>query len=263
MREIRQSADGWLVIGAACTMNQVGLHPLVRRAIRPAGRRPAIRSPRTSSATGRPSAATAATPAPPPTPRPRCYCLEAVAEILRPRTARGACRSTTSSPGPGARRSRPGEFLTGIHLPASRRPIGRRVQQARPDEDRRYLDGQRGGVIARLSTRIRSRHPGGSRSAQSVRPPCARRRPRPSSQRMRRRQGVAPRGRTGRGSRPADRRHPRQRRLPPGDGARAGSPRHRDACWRRSDSQGAPPTAGGRGMKHRISIHGQRRALRP
>ncbi len=29
MREIRTSPDGWLMIGAACSMNQVGLHPTV------------------------------------------------------------------------------------------------------------------------------------------------------------------------------------------------------------------------------------------
>ena len=115
MREIRQSQDGWLVIGAACTMNQVALHPLVQARyglLAQACNSVASYQLRNRATVGgnccnaSPAADTA----------PALYCLDAVAEIFGPDGARRVPIADFFV-GPGRSALRLGEFLTAIHLP--------------------------------------------------------------------------------------------------------------------------------------------------
>ena len=115
MREIRVSAGGWLVIGAACTMNQVGLHPLVaeRYGVLAEGCNSVASYQLRNRATiggnccnASPAADTA----------PALLCLDAVAEIFGPGGARRVAIGDFFT-GPGRTALQRGEFLTGIHLP--------------------------------------------------------------------------------------------------------------------------------------------------
>jgi CO/xanthine dehydrogenase FAD-binding subunit len=115
MREIRSSPDGWLVIGAACTMNQVGLHPLVceRYDVLAQGANSVASYQLRNRATiggnccnASPAADTA----------PALLCLEAVAEVFGPEGARRIPIDEFFT-GPGRAAIHKGEFLTGIHLP--------------------------------------------------------------------------------------------------------------------------------------------------
>jgi CO/xanthine dehydrogenase FAD-binding subunit len=120
MSEIRQSADCWLVIGAACTMNQVAAHPVVQRQytlLAQACNSVASYQLRNRATVGgnccnaSPAADTA----------PALYCLEAVAETYGPYGTRRIPIQGFFA-GPGRTILGPGEFLTSIHLPPS--PIG-------------------------------------------------------------------------------------------------------------------------------------------
>jgi CO/xanthine dehydrogenase FAD-binding subunit len=120
MSAIRQSADGWLLIGAACTMNQVAAHPLVQRhysLLVEACNSVASYQLRNRATIGgnccnaSPAADTA----------PALYCLEAMAEIYGPSGARRIPIQEFFT-GPGRTALLSGEFLTAIHLPPS--PIG-------------------------------------------------------------------------------------------------------------------------------------------
>ena len=115
MRDIHLSEDGWLVIGAACTMNQVGLHPLVveRYGVLSEGCNSVASYQLRNRATmggnccnASPAADTA----------PALLCLDAVAEIFGPC---GVRRVTIHDffTGPGRTVLQRGEFLSGIHLP--------------------------------------------------------------------------------------------------------------------------------------------------
>lgn len=115
MQEIHLSPDGWLVIGAACTMNQVAAHPLVRAhydLLAQACNSVASYQLRNRATIGgnccnaSPAADTA----------PALYCLDAVAETYGPA---GARRIPIASffVGPGRTALQPGEFLTSLHLP--------------------------------------------------------------------------------------------------------------------------------------------------
>lgn len=115
MREIRQSPDGWLVIGAACTMNQVAGHPLVRASyglLAQACESVASYQLRNRATVGgnccnaSPAADTA----------PALYCLDAVAETYGPDGGR-RIPIAQFFVGPGKTALRPGEFLTALHLP--------------------------------------------------------------------------------------------------------------------------------------------------
>ncbi len=115
MREIRVSDDGWLVIGAACTMNQVGLHPLVveHYGVLAEGCNSVASYQLRNRATvggnccnASPAADTA----------PALLCLDAVAEIFGP----GGLRRVPVGgffTGPGRTILQRGEFLSSIHLP--------------------------------------------------------------------------------------------------------------------------------------------------
>jgi CO/xanthine dehydrogenase FAD-binding subunit len=122
MRDIRPGEQGWLVIGAACTMNQVALHPLVQEhydLLSQACNSVASYQLRNRATVGgnicnaSPAADTA----------PALYCLDAVAETFGPD---GVCRVpiTEFFVGPGKTALRPGEFLTAILLPPA--PAGTR-----------------------------------------------------------------------------------------------------------------------------------------
>ncbi len=115
MQEIRRSQDGWLVIGAACTMNQVAGHPLVRAdydLLVQACNSVASYQLRNRATIGgnicnaSPAADTA----------PALYCLDAVAETYGPAGAR-RIPIADFFVGPGRTALRPGEFLTSLHLP--------------------------------------------------------------------------------------------------------------------------------------------------
>jgi carbon-monoxide dehydrogenase medium subunit len=120
MREIRQSADGWLVIGAACTMNQVAVHPaaqarydlLVQACNAVASYQ--LRNRATlggNCCNASPAADTA----------PALFCLDAQAEIYGPE---GLHRMPLDAffAGPGKTALRSGEFLTSLRVPPS--PFG-------------------------------------------------------------------------------------------------------------------------------------------
>lgn len=122
MREIGRTADGWLVIGAACTMNQVAGHPLVQPhydLLVQACNSVASYQLRNRATIGgnicnaSPAADTA----------PALYCLDAVAEVYGP-TGRRRIPIADFFQGPGRTALRPGEFLTAIHLPPA--PAGAR-----------------------------------------------------------------------------------------------------------------------------------------
>jgi CO/xanthine dehydrogenase FAD-binding subunit len=115
MRDIRLGEQGALVIGAACTMNQVALHPRVQQhyeLLAQACNSVASYQLRNRATVGgnicnaSPAADTA----------PALYCLDALAEIFG---AGGARRVPIAEffVGPGKTALRPGEFLTAIHLP--------------------------------------------------------------------------------------------------------------------------------------------------
>ncbi|MCX7671043.1 MAG: xanthine dehydrogenase family protein subunit M [Anaerolineae bacterium] len=115
MQEIGRSAAGWLVIGAACTMNQVADHPLVRAGydlLVQACQSVASYQLRNRATIGgnicnaSPAADTA----------PALYCLGAVAEIYGP-AGRRRVPIADFFKGPGRTALERGEFLTGIHLP--------------------------------------------------------------------------------------------------------------------------------------------------
>jgi carbon-monoxide dehydrogenase medium subunit len=115
MREIRASPDGWLMIGAACTMNQVGLHPTVceRYDVLAAGANSVASYQLRNRATvggnlcnASPAADTA----------PALLCLEAVIEVYGPAGARRIPIGEFFA-GPGRTAMQRGEFLTSIHLP--------------------------------------------------------------------------------------------------------------------------------------------------
>lgn len=115
MQEIRLSQDGWLIIGAACTMNQVAGHPLVSAGydlLVQACNSVASYQLRNRATIGgnicnaSPAADTA----------PALYCLDAVAETYGPAGAR-RIPIAEFFVGPGRTALGPGEFLTSIHLP--------------------------------------------------------------------------------------------------------------------------------------------------
>lgn len=115
MREIVRGQDGWLIIGAACTMNQVAGHPLVRAGydlLVQACNSVASYQLRNRATVGgnicnaSPAADTA----------PALYCLDAVAETYGPAGVR-RIPIAEFFVGPGRTVLGPGEFLTSIHLP--------------------------------------------------------------------------------------------------------------------------------------------------
>jgi aerobic carbon-monoxide dehydrogenase medium subunit len=120
MREIRTSPDGWLLIGAACTMNQVGLHPAIceRYDVLAAGANSVASYQLRNRATvgGNLCNASPAADA-----APALLCLDAVVEVYG---ADGFRRIGINEffTGPGRTAMQPGEFLTSIHLPP---PSGR------------------------------------------------------------------------------------------------------------------------------------------
>jgi len=115
MRDIRLSEQGWLVVGAACTMNQVALHPLVQQnydLLAQACNAVASYQLRNRATVGgnicnaSPAADTA----------PALYCLDATLELFGPDGARRVPVAGFFL-GPGKTALRSGEFLTAIHLP--------------------------------------------------------------------------------------------------------------------------------------------------
>lgn len=115
MREIRLSPDGWLVIGAACTMNQVAMHPLICEhydvLAQGAGSVASYQLRNRATLGGNccnasPAADTA----------PALLCLEAIAEVFGPDGPRRIPINSFFT-GPGRTAMQKGEFLTGIHLP--------------------------------------------------------------------------------------------------------------------------------------------------
>ena len=149
MRDIRLGEQGWLVIGAACTMNQVALHPLVQQhydLLAQACNAVASYQLRNRATVGgnicnaSPAADTA----------PALYCLDAVVELFGPGGARRVPIAEFFL-GPGKTALRPGEFLTAIHLPPAPVRRTRRLRQARPDEGRRHLDGERGSAAGSIA----------------------------------------------------------------------------------------------------------------
>jgi carbon-monoxide dehydrogenase medium subunit len=115
LREIRPGDDGWLVIGAACTMNQVADHPRVQAGydlLAQACNAVASYQLRNRATVGgnccnaSPAADTA----------PALFCLNAVAETYGPDGARRIPIARFFT-GPGKTALRPGEFLTALHLP--------------------------------------------------------------------------------------------------------------------------------------------------
>ncbi len=115
MREIRTSPDGWLMIGAACTMNQVGTHPTIceRYDVLAAGANSVASYQLRNRATvggnlcnASPAADTA----------PALLCLDAVVEVYGPSGARRVPIGEFFT-GPGRTAMQRGEFLTSVHLP--------------------------------------------------------------------------------------------------------------------------------------------------
>ena len=115
IRDIEQSPHGWLVIGAACTMNQVAGHPTVQAhydLLAQACNSVASYQLRNRATLGgnicnaSPAADTA----------PALYCLNAVAEVFGPHGSRRVPISEFFR-GPGKSALESGEFLTAIHLP--------------------------------------------------------------------------------------------------------------------------------------------------
>lgn len=115
MRDIRPGEDGWLVIGAACTMNQVAAHPLVQAQydlLAQACNAVASYQLRNRATIGGNlcNASPAADAA------PALYCLGAVAELFGPAGTRRVPIADFFV-GPGRTAMTKGEFLTAIHLP--------------------------------------------------------------------------------------------------------------------------------------------------
>jgi len=117
MQEIRLGKDGWLVIGAACTMNQVAIHPLVRERYDLLAQGTAsvasyqLRN-RATIGGNCCNASPAADTAPP------LFCLDTIVELYGP----GGVRRLPIADfyvGPGRTALQRGEFLTSIHLPPS------------------------------------------------------------------------------------------------------------------------------------------------
>jgi carbon-monoxide dehydrogenase medium subunit len=115
IQDIEQSPAGWLVIGAACTMNQVSGHPTVQAhydLLAQACNSVASYQLRNRATLGgnicnaSPAADTA----------PALYCLDAVAEIFGPQGTRRVPIAEFFV-GPGKSALQKGEFLTAIHLP--------------------------------------------------------------------------------------------------------------------------------------------------
>ena len=115
IRAIGQSPDGWLVIGAACTMNQVAGHPTVQAhydLLAQACNSVASYQLRNRATLGgnicnaSPAADTA----------PALFCLDAVVEIFGPHGSRRVPVAEFFV-GPGTSALKPGEFVTAIHLP--------------------------------------------------------------------------------------------------------------------------------------------------
>jgi carbon-monoxide dehydrogenase medium subunit len=120
MREIRLTDDGWLVVGAACTMNQVAAHPPAREhydLFVQACNSVASYQLRNRATVGgnicnaSPAADTA----------PALICLGAQAEIYGPDGLRRVPIEAFFT-GPGKTVLRSGEFLISLHLPPS--PLG-------------------------------------------------------------------------------------------------------------------------------------------
>jgi carbon-monoxide dehydrogenase medium subunit len=115
MRDIRLGKQGWLVLGAACTMNQVALNSLVQQhydLLAQACNSVASYQLRNRATLGgnicnaSPAADTA----------PALYCLDALLELFGSGGARRV-PITEFFLGPGKTALRPGEFLTAIRLP--------------------------------------------------------------------------------------------------------------------------------------------------
>ncbi len=115
MRELRQSPDGWLVIGAACSMNQVAAHPLVTAGydlLAQACNSVASYQLRNRATIG----GNCCNASPAADIAPALYCLDAVAEIYGPGGTRRLPIAQFFT-GPGKTALRPVEFLTALHLP--------------------------------------------------------------------------------------------------------------------------------------------------
>jgi aerobic carbon-monoxide dehydrogenase medium subunit len=115
MCDIARSDNGWLVIGAACTMNQVAAHPLVRQdydLLAQACESVASYQLRNRATVG----GNCCNASPAADSAPALYCLEAVMEVYGPQ---GTRRIPVHEFFAGPRRNalQPGEFLTSIHLP--------------------------------------------------------------------------------------------------------------------------------------------------
>jgi CO/xanthine dehydrogenase FAD-binding subunit len=115
IRDIEQSPDGWLVIGAACTMNQIAGHPTVQAhydLLAQACNSVASYQLRNRATLGgnicnaSPAADTA----------PALYCLDVVVEIFGPLGSRRVPVAEFFV-GPGKTPLKPGDFVTAIHLP--------------------------------------------------------------------------------------------------------------------------------------------------
>jgi carbon-monoxide dehydrogenase medium subunit len=120
MREIRESADGWMVIGAACTMNEVAVNRLAQARydlLVQACNSVASYQLRNRATVGgnccnaSPAADTA----------PALICLGAQAEVFGPTGVRRLPLEAFFT-GPGKTALGSGEFLTSLHLPPS--PLG-------------------------------------------------------------------------------------------------------------------------------------------
>ena len=240
MRDIRLDEQGWLVIGAACTMNQVALHPRVQQhydLLAQACNSVASYQLRNRATVGgnicnaSPAADTA----------PALYCLDAVVELFGPGGARRVPIAEFFL-GPGKATLRSGEFVTAIHLPPA--PIDARGVFSK-------LGRTKVGDISMVSaavycwTKDREASCG---TKDRRRKPLLVLRPRPSSsmghrpRRGRTNTAACDRGgsrigqgritgrratrrRSGRRSRQTHRRHSGQRRISAGDGGGAGPPR--------------------------------------
>jgi carbon-monoxide dehydrogenase medium subunit len=120
MREIRHTSDGWLVIGAACTMNQVALHPLVQQhyhlLAEACGAVASYQLRNRATVGGNCCNASPAADA-----APALFCLDAQADIFGPDGIRRVPIDAFFQ-GPGRTALRSGEFLTSLHLRPS--PFG-------------------------------------------------------------------------------------------------------------------------------------------
>lgn len=115
MQEIGLSAEGWLMIGAACTMNQVATHPLAQAGydllVQACNSVASYQLRNRATIGGNCCNASPAADA-----APALYCLDAVAETYGPAGQR-RIPIADFFVGPGRTALQPGEFLTSIHLP--------------------------------------------------------------------------------------------------------------------------------------------------